>query len=261
MAFRQILYELTDDHVATVTLNRPEQVNAFDQDTCEDFRDLWNLVREDDGVHAIVLRGAGDRGFCGGVDRKRGYDRKTNVWNEDTPVTWLLPKFNRVFKPLITAVHGVAVGGALYWISESDIVICADDAIMCDPHVSLGLTSARAPVTLARKIPFGESVRMALMGTDEWLSAQRALEIGLASEVVPREKLFERAHEIAATIAAKPPAAVQGTLRSMWEALDIPLSQAWRNAANFPLIGNPVGAVQLAAQPAGGRMRGQRTIR
>ncbi|MGE0387313.1 MAG: enoyl-CoA hydratase/isomerase family protein [Gammaproteobacteria bacterium] len=255
-----LVYETGADHVATITLNRPAALNAFNHAMCEEFRRVWAAVRDDDDVHAVVLRGAGERGFSAGLDRKDPYRNKPNVWDEDGPLAWMLPKTSRVWKPVICAVHGIAVGGALYWVGESDIVICSDDAQFCDPHVSLGFASARIPGVFARRIPLAEAMRIALMGADEWLGARRAFEIGLVSEVVPRARLHERAHAIAAQIAAKPPAAVQATVRAVWDSLDQPLGVVSRNAGSYSLIANPIAARELAAAPPGTGSR-ERTVR
>ncbi len=255
MALSTLLYEVSPDHVATITLNRPEVMNAFNQTMCEDFRTVWADVRDDDAVHAVVLRGAGERAFCAGLDRKRGYDQPSNVWNENNPVTWLLPKLNRVWKPIVCAVHGMAVGGSLYWINESDIVIASDDAQFCDAHVSIGTVSARCAIGFSRRIPYTEAMRIALMGSDERVSAKRAYEIGYVSELVPYKDLHARAHEIAALIAGKPPAVIQGTVKAVWESLDMPLTMAWRNAPNFSLVGNAAARTQTSTAPEGKRER------
>src|SRR5205085_941270 len=84
-----------------------------------------------------------------------------------------------------------------------------------------------------------------LMGLDERMSAERAREIGLVSEVVPRAELWDRAHEIAATIAAKPPAAIQGTVRAIWESLDKTRVAALENGMYYTQLGNPIGTAQI----------------
>ena len=106
MTYRTISYELVD-HVATVTLNRPERLNAFNQAMLEDFTALWSDVRLDDSVRVVVLRAAGDRAFCTGVDVHEGYDRPDNVWSDEDPSAALGPRVNRVWKPVVTAVHGM----------------------------------------------------------------------------------------------------------------------------------------------------------
>jgi enoyl-CoA hydratase/carnithine racemase len=246
--FQTVLFTVADDHVATVTLNRPEVLNAFNQQMCEEFAALWSIIREDDAIHAVVLRAAGDRAFSTGVDVKAPLQYSTNVWSQADPGDWLSPKGNQVWKPVVCAVNGMAAGGAFYWINESDIVICSPDATFFDPHVTYGLTAVLEPIGLAYRVPLGEALRMALMGLDERISAGRALAIGLVTEIVDRAELWERAHQIAAGIAAKPPAAVQGTVRAIWESLDVGRSVALARGRAYTQIGNPLseGSVDRA---------------
>lgn len=244
MELKTVLYDVAD-HVATITLNRPEAMNSFNQTMLEDFGRIWQRVKSDDDVHVVVLRAAGDRAFCTGVDVKEGIDRESNVWSQTDPGERLSPKLNQVWKPVVCAVHGMAAGGAFYWINESDIVICSDDATFFDPHVSYGMTAALEPIGLARRIPLGETLRIALLGLDERLSPERAMQIGLVSEVVAREELWTRAAEIAGIIAAKPPAAIQGTVRAIWESLDATRTQALRTGLAYTQLGNPVGQAEI----------------
>lgn len=250
--FATLLFDVTE-HVATVTLNRPHVLNSFNQTMCDEFERIWKRVRDDDDIHAVVLRAAGDRAFCAGVDVKDGTTRHSNVWAQRDPGEQLSPKQNQVWKPVICAVHGMAAGGAFYWINESDVVICSDDATFFDPHVTYGMTAALEPIGLARRLPLGEVLRMALLGNDERMSARRALEIGLVSEVVQRERLWGKAAELAAQIAAKPPAAIQGTVRAIWESLDSTRSQALRQGLSYTQLGNPIGQAQVDRDSVGRR--------
>jgi enoyl-CoA hydratase/carnithine racemase len=244
MDYSTITYDVAD-HVATVTLNRPDKLNAFNQTMCDEFSDVWRRVRSDDDVHVVVLRAAGDRAFCTGVDVRDGINHPDNVWTQEDPGVQLSPKQNRVWKPVVAALHGMVAGGAFYWVNESDIVICSDDATFFDPHVSYGMTSALEPIGLARRVPLGEALRWALLGLDERMSAQRALQIGLVSEVVRRDELDDRAAEIARIIAAKPPAAIQGTVKAIWESLDMTRSGAQQVGLGYTQLGNPIGTAQV----------------
>jgi enoyl-CoA hydratase/carnithine racemase len=247
--FETVLFTVGADHVATITLNRPEVLNAFNEQMCREFAELWPVIREDDAVHAVVLRAAGDRAFSTGVDVKAPIQYSTNVWSQADPGDSLSPKANRVWKPVVCAVNGMAAGGAFYWINESDIVICSPEATFFDPHVTYGLTAVLEPIGLARRVPLGEALRIALMGLDERVSAERALTIGLVTEIVDRAELWGRAQQIAAAIAAKPPAAVQGTVRAIWESLDAGRSAALARGMTYTQIGNPLsaGSVDRAA--------------
>lgn len=217
-AFETILFEV-DDHVAIITLDRPEVMNCFNQPMIDEFAAVWKHCRDDDDIRAIVLRANGERAFSTGLDRKEERFRHPNPFSEDDPGFSLGAKQNRVWKPLICAVHGMAAAGAFYWLNEADVIICSEDATFFDPHTTFGMTAALEPIGLMRRIPLGEVLRIALFGSDERLGAERALTIGLVSEVLPRAELWPRAATLAARLAAKPPLAVQGTVKAVWDSL------------------------------------------
>ncbi|OBF96490.1 enoyl-CoA hydratase [Mycobacterium sp. 852014-52450_SCH5900713] len=253
MTFETILLEVDEtDRVATITLNRPAQLNAFNRTMCEEMTRAWRMVKLDESVNAVVLRAAGDRAFSAGLDIKTPYGQPENIWNHEDPGEALSPKWQKMWKPVVCAVQGVCTAGAFYFINESDVVICSQDATFFDSHVSAGLVCALEPIGLMRRIGLGETLRIALMGNDERVSADTALRIGLVSEVVPAEQLWGRAHEIAATIAAKPPTATQGTVKAIWESLDKPYRAAMEQGLIYTRLGNPLGTAQLAAQKADG---------
>src|SRR5439155_9341819 len=109
---------------------------------------------------------------------------------------------HKVWKPVVAAVHGMCAGGGQYFINEADIIICADDAEFFDPHANGGIVSALEPIgMLARGVPLGDVLRWALMGTEERLTPETALRLGLVTEVVPRADLRVRAREIAVSTA------------------------------------------------------------
>jgi enoyl-CoA hydratase/carnithine racemase len=245
---RETILHVGADHVATISLNRPKKINAFNQAMLDDFDALWKFVRDTGFVHAVVVQAEGERGFCSGVDVAEGYDRNHNAWHENDPGVHLGPRINKVWKPVICAVHGITAGGAFYWLNEADVIICAEGTTFFDPHVSYGMVSAIEPIGLARRLPIGEVLRMALSGIDERISAQRAYQIGLVSEIVPFEELRVRAHQLAAAMAAKPPAAIQGTVRAIWESLDDTRSQAIARGLSYPLLGNPIGMAEVDRQ-------------
>jgi len=224
--YQTVQFDVAGDHVATITLNRPQVLNSFNQTMLEEFSDIWRRCRTDDTIHAIVLRANGDRAFSTGVDRKESFFRHPNPYSEDDPGVYLGAKQNRVWKPLICALHGMVAGGAFYWINEADVVICAEGTTFFDPHTSFGMVSAVEASALLRRIPMGEAIRIALFGLDERLSASRAHQIGLVSEVIAPAELFERAEVLARRLAAKPALAVQGTVKAIWSSLDMSLSGA-----------------------------------
>ncbi len=144
-----ILLDLDHEaRVATVTLNRPpEAMNSFNRAMCHEMRDAWHTVKEDDGVNAVVLRAAGDRAFSAGLDVKSSYGQPEIVWNHEDPGELLSPpKWQKMWKPVVCAVQGICTAGALYFVNESDVVICSQEATFFDSHVSAGLVSALEPI-------------------------------------------------------------------------------------------------------------------
>ncbi|WP_153347940.1 enoyl-CoA hydratase/isomerase family protein [Nocardia aurantia] len=237
------------DRVATLTLNRPERLNAFDRVMCEEVRDAWHRIKLDDTVHAVVLRAAGPRAFSAGLDVKTPYGQPDGIWHHDDPGEALSPKWQKMWKPVVCAVHGLCTAGAFYFVNESDIVICSREATFFDSHVSAGLVCALEPIGLMRRVGLGETLRIALMGNDERVSADTALRIGLVTEVVDRDELWPRAHAIAAGIAAKPPTATQGTVKAIWESLDKPYRAALDQGLIYTRLGNPIATAELAVRP------------
>ena len=249
MTYSTIQFERTPDRVATITLDRPEVLNAFDRQMCEEVRDAWGRVKADAKVNAVVLRAAGDRAFCAGLDVRTPYGQPDDVWNHEDPGELLSPKWQKVWKPVVCAVQGICTAGAFYFLNEADVVICSTDATFFDSHVTYGLVCALEPVGLMRKVGLAQALRIALLGNDERVTAATALEIGLVTEVVERAELWDRAHEIAGAIAAKPSSATQGTVRAIWESLDRPYRAAMEQGLIYTRLGNPIGQAEVAANP------------
>ncbi|HEY9304614.1 MAG TPA: enoyl-CoA hydratase/isomerase family protein [Mycobacterium sp.] len=249
MSFETIQLDVDSaDRVATITLNRPDQLNAFNRTMCDEMARAWRIVKTNDSVNAVVLRAAGSRAFSAGLDIKTPYGQPDNIWNHEDPGESLSPKWQKMWKPVVCAVQGMCTAGAFYFINESDVVICSTDATFFDSHVSAGLVCALEPIGLMRRVGLGETLRIALMGNDERVGADTALRIGLVSEVVAGEQLWTRAHEIAATIAAKPASATQGTVKAIWESLDKPYRAALDQGLIYTRLGNPIGTAELAAR-------------
>jgi enoyl-CoA hydratase/carnithine racemase len=259
-----ITYEARDG-VAWVTLNRPEVHNAFNAAMQHELQTVWRWLRQDDAVRAIVLTGAGSKAFCTGIDRGEvmGDARETNAnarsagsgpdpgagpepvhvgscstpFMFDDPGERLGPKSNDLWKPVVAAVNGMACGGAFYMLGEVDIIVAADHATFFDPHVSYGMAAGFEPLQLLPKMPFGEIVRLTLLGNAERMSAERAHQIGLVSEVCPAAELNQRAGWVAEQIARAPALAVQGTLRALWAGRELSRGQSLGLAWAFVGLG------------------------
>lgn len=230
------------DGVATVTLNRPDVHNAFNNRMTDELATVWRLARTDDDVRALVLTGSGPKAFCTGLDRtdvEWGFDALTY----DDPGKLLGPKSQGLWKPVIAAVNGMACGGAFYMLGEADVIVAAEHATFFDPHVTYGMVAAFEPILLLRKMPFGEVLRMALVGAHERVGAESALRMGLVSEVLPADDLLAGAQQLATVIASQPPLAVQATLRTLWAAREMPVNQATDLGNLFLQLGTSMDAL------------------
>jgi enoyl-CoA hydratase/carnithine racemase len=232
MSFETILYEVAD-RTATITFNRPDQLNAINPLMARELREAYATAEADDAVWTIVVTGTG-RAFCTGADVGEIPDDGRVIYEEpylSTYPQWEAPQegtppFRTMTKPVITAVNGICCGAGLDLITTGDIAISSDQATFFDPHVSIGLVSGREMVRLARVLPTNVAMRLALVGKHERLTAQRVYELGLITEVVEHDKLLERAHEIAALVNRNAPLAVRGTRLAIRKSLDVPLHEA-----------------------------------
>lgn len=226
------------DGVALVTLDRPRRHNAIDLDTVDELTSLWRRFRMDDDVRAVVLTGAGDKAFCTGIDRSVDVPQPPSPYSIDDPLLRLGPKSNDLWKPVVAAVNGMACGGAFYLLGEAEFVIAAEHATFFDPHTTYGMVSAYESVLMAQRMPYGEVMRMSLMGTAERIGARRAYETGLVSEVVAADALLDAALRAAAVIASCPTEAVQGTVRAVWSAREAARAHALAQAPHLIALGN-----------------------
>ncbi|MFE9022160.1 enoyl-CoA hydratase/isomerase family protein [Streptomyces sp. NPDC007808] len=224
--------------VAVVTLDRPERLNALDLALRDELVAAWRALRFDDTVRAVVLTGAGERAFCTGLDRDAVVPQPPSPYMTDDPLLRVGPKANDLWKPVVAAVRGMACGGAFYLLGEADFVIAEPDATFFDPHTTYGMVSAYESMLMALRMPYGEAARMALMGSAERLSARRAHEIGLVSEVTAPGAALAAAMDCATVIAGYPAAAVQGTVRALWAAREAALAQAFAQAPHLISLGN-----------------------
>jgi enoyl-CoA hydratase/carnithine racemase len=215
--------------------NRPDQLNAMNAKMRDEFATAWRELDDDPEVRVIVHTGEG-RAFQTGVDVQEiagdgvGMERyRASLETFDLHFTaW----HQGVWKPVITAVNGICAGGGFHWVADADIVIAASDAQFFDPHVSIGQVVAIEAIGLLRKMPAEAVMRMAFVGRYERMSAERAYELGMISEIVdPPERLREAAQELAEKIAENSPAAMAATKRALWGALELGLTDACRAGA------------------------------
>lgn len=182
--------------VAVVTLDRAAKHNAITLDMARRLSDVWREFRYADEVRAIVVTGAGGRAFCTGIDRSAEVPQPSSPYTIDDPLLTIGPKANDLWKPVVAAVEGMACGGAFYLLGEAEFLVAGEDASFFDPHTTYGMVSAFETIHMAQRMPYGEIARMALMGSAERLSARRAYDTGLVSELTPPGGALEigRAH-------------------------------------------------------------------
>lgn len=254
--FETLRYEERNG-VAWITLDRPEVLNAVNTMMQQELRSVWRALRDSDSVRCVVLTGAGERAFSTGRDRsealqatedlavdspsrRAGFGSTDFHFNGDDE--HIGPKSADLWVPVVAAVNGMACGGAFFLLGEADIIIASENATFFDPHVSSGLTASYESIHMAHRMPFGEISRIALMGSHERLSARRACEIGLVSEVVALGDLPEQAAWIAESIASQPALPLQATVRSLWMARELTRQQALDMGWSMIALGNQPAA-------------------
>lgn len=210
--------------VGWLIFDRPDVGNAMDATMLAELERAWRELDDDDDVRVIVNTGEG-AAFQTGLDvvqlsRDRDALREQSRRTRDAALR-LSAWHNGVAKPVIAAVNGVCAGGGLHFVADADIVLMAADATLVDPHVSIGQVSAYETIALVRKSPAEAILRMALVGRHERLTAQRAHELGICSQVVdPPSALRDAAQALAETIASNDPAVLRATKASLWRTLE-----------------------------------------
>jgi enoyl-CoA hydratase len=235
----QLSYETLDVRregpVGWLVFDRPSVGNAMDARMLSELEEAWQELDGDPQVRVIVNTGAGDT-FQTGLDvvqlsrdraalaeqsrRTKRAELRLTAWH------------NGVETPVIAAVNGTCAGGGLHFVADADIVIASSRATFLDPHVSIGQVTAYEAIGLVRTSPMEPILRMALVGRYERMSAPRAHELGMISEVVdPPERLREAAQELGEKVARNSPAAMAATKRALWGALELGLTDACQAGA------------------------------
>ena len=217
------------DHVATITLNRPEAMNALDPESVAALASCWRRVADDDAVRVAILTGTGERAFCTGADLKKTMPPKESF----AQLTFGAEESAReqaVFlsdKPSICAINGYALGGGLELALACDIRIATENARFGQPEVRVGsIPGAGGTQRLPRAVGLSDAMLMLLTG--DMIDSAEALRIGLVSRVVPFARLLDEANAIATRIAANAPLAVRAVKRLALQGAHLPLVDAIR---------------------------------
>jgi enoyl-CoA hydratase len=221
--------------VGWLVFDRPDAGNALNAAMFAELERAWTELAEDPTVRVIVNTGNG-ASFQTGVDvvqmsRDRDALKRFSRQTRDAELRFTAWHLD-IVKPVIAAVNGTCAGGGLHFVADADIVVAASDAQFVDPHVSVGQATAYEGITLVRKSPAETIMRLALVGRHERLSAERARQLGILSQVVdPPDQLRDAAQELAEKIARNSPAAMAATKRALWGALETGLTDACRQGA------------------------------
>ncbi len=228
MTYDTLLLDVAAHGVATLTLNRPEAMNAITQRMKDELGDALTALEADAAVRVLVITGAGEKAFCAGADIKErsGTDPTPSEFFARQKATHqLFGRIEQFSRPVIAALNGVALGGG------AEIALCADLRIAADT-ASFGLTEVNLGVIPAgggtQRLPrlVGAARAKELIFTGARLKAAQALELGLLNRVVPGAELQAAVRELAATLAAKPPLALRFAKRAIDQGLQTDLSTA-----------------------------------
>ncbi len=218
MPYSTISYT-TKDHVAAITLNRPEAGNRLNLELAQELAEVCRRINRDEAVYVVILSGAGDKAFCEGGEVEKS-------------VKFCSAAVAAIEKPVIAAINGDALGPGLELALSCDIRLAADKARLGFPEVAKGLIPAEGGTQrLPRIVGRGKALEMIL--TAETITASEALEIGLVSKIVPRKELLAEAEALARDIAAKGPIAIRFIKEAVNKGLDLTLEQGLRLEADL----------------------------
>jgi (E)-benzylidenesuccinyl-CoA hydratase len=222
-----LIYEKRD-HIAYITINRPDRANTLHSSMVEPIKAIWAEVRDDPWIRCSVVTATGERFFSTGADvgavaSRGGVSAGKGPLTEE--VHWS-PRQNRVWKPTVTAVNGMVAGAGLHFVVDADIIVAAESAVFLDTHVNVGMVGAIENIGLAKRLPLGSALRMTLCGRDYRMSAQRAYDLGLVDELAPRDQIVEKAEEIAQQICKNSPTAVALSMQAVWSSVELGYAHA-----------------------------------
>ena len=238
-----VTYELRD-HIATITLNRPESRNAINGALREDLNAAWNRFRDDEDAWVGVLTANGDV-YCAGADLRDGAGSVGTF----AGTFWEKPTINsfesgmELFKPTIAAVHGPCIGYGLTGVLFCDFVIASTEATFCFPEVSIGIPTIVGAIRLPQRIGWANAMELLLTGKP--VDAQRAKETGLVWKLVEPDQLQEQAQVWAQVLTEAAPLAQRATKEVAWRTADM----GWIESVRFgEVMRKVVGATDDVAE-------------
>lgn len=211
--------------VMIVTLNRPKAGNSINPDVTYGLENALNMAEADPEVFAVILTGAGEKIFCGGMDLKHlAQFGNKGVLVEGHGFAGFAERW--FSKPLICAVNGSAMGGGTEFALGCDLIVAAEHAKFGLPEVKRGiLAAAGGPIRLMRSVP--RAIALEMLMTGDPISAQRALEVGMINQVVPSDQLMEAALALAERVCANAPIAVRGAKELAYRSFNMDMDDAF----------------------------------
>jgi E-phenylitaconyl-CoA hydratase len=218
-----------DGKIATITIDRPQAMNAMDRETSRELAAAFQDFDQDEQLLVAILTGAGDRAFSAGADLKKMYGRAEDgnireIWDHERQ--WRLGQRLQVWKPVIAAINGYCLAGGLELAMGCDIRMASETASFGCPEVRWGILHGYGALRLPKTIPL--SAAMELLLTGERISAQDAYRLGIVSRVVPPAELMPTARQLAERICANGPLAIRVTKELAWRGLEMSTEEALR---------------------------------
>ncbi len=239
--------------VLILTMNRPEVKNALSPQMLVQLATAWRSYREDDSLRCAILTGAGEEDFSAGGDLQltmplvTGARKPEDEWDHKllsdmSQFTDGILRGFTLYKPVIAAVNGRALGGGTEITNACDLRVASENAIFGTPEAKVGLLPGGGSITrLPRQIPYAKAIEMLMVGDS--FTAQEALEMGLLNYVVPRSQLMQKALELAEKLAQNGPLALRKIKEGLMRSSGLPLDEAYT-------VENEVSAAVMSSKDA-----------
>ncbi|KKB35205.1 enoyl-CoA hydratase/isomerase family protein [Bacillus thermotolerans] len=221
----QLLECVIEEKVAVVSLNRPPY-NPLNWQLFEELGYVMDRLEQNSDVRAVVLTGKGDRAFAAGADVRDMVDLTSiEILEKNEQCRAVLEKMERLSKPIIAAVNGVALGGGSELILACDLRVCSETAKFGFPEINLGIIPGAGGTQRFQRL-VGQTAAKELLYFGEMITAERAYEIGLVNKVVPQDELLDLAKAWGRTLAEKPVMAVRMMKKAVNTGAQVDLNSA-----------------------------------
>jgi len=240
--FETLIFELKDNGIGIITLNRPERLNAMSFQLVEDYHEILDYLETQYDCRVVILRGAG-KGFCSGLDlkefpvltrRRKPENLRKKFYYVDMPefvksgiyfqwrISQMMIKMRKINQPIISLIHGAATGGGFALALASDLRICGESAKFSNAFINLGLSGSDVSTSYHLPRLIGMSRATEILYTGSFFFAEEAERIGLVCKVVPDEKLLDAGMELAETLLTKSPLGLRMTKQALNASLNSP---------------------------------------